>query len=58
MAVSLIIEEDRGTFAKRERRHNGYYGGDFSTLPYIGPAGLSSTRTRPRTPTSSPTRIG
>lgn len=33
MALSPIIEEDRGTFAKRERRHNGYYGGDFSRLP-------------------------
>ncbi len=42
MALSLIVEEEHGTFSKRERRHNGYYGGDFSTLPFpttpIGPA--------------------
>ena len=50
MALSLIIEEDRGTFAKRERRHNGYYGGDFSKLPYP---------TRPQTPSeaSGPQRL-
>lgn len=36
MAHSLILEEDRGTFATWQRRHNGYYGYygcDFSTLP-------------------------
>ena len=39
MALSLIVEEERGTFNKRARRHNGYYGGDFGTLPL--PAGPS-----------------
>ena len=40
MTTSLIIEEDRGTFARRERRHNGYYGGDFSSLPLRSPLDL------------------
>jgi hypothetical protein len=40
MTTSLIIEEDRGTFARRERRHNGYYGGDFSSMPLRSPLDL------------------
>jgi hypothetical protein len=40
MATSLIIEDDRGTFTGRERRHNGYYGGDFSSLPVLSPRDL------------------
>ena len=40
MTTSLIIEEDRGTYTRRERRHNGYYGGDFSSLPVLSPREL------------------
>jgi hypothetical protein len=54
MAHSMIIEEDRGTFAKRARRHNGYYGGDFSTLPYPSPPAFTSPPARPRRPSGSP----
>jgi hypothetical protein len=35
MAASRILEEDSGTYtARRERAHNGYYGGDFSGQPF------------------------
>lgn len=40
MTTSLIIEEDRGTYVRHERRHNGYYGGDFSSLPVRSPLDL------------------
>jgi len=44
MTTSLTIEEDRGTFTRRERRHNGYYGGDFSSLPLRSPLDLLDER--------------
>lgn len=33
MAASILIEEERGTFIRPPRRHNGYYAGDFSVYP-------------------------
>ncbi len=49
MTTSLIIEEDRGTYTRCERRHNGYWGGDSSSHPVYSPRDLlaqlgSSTR--------------
>ena len=40
MTTSLIIEEDRGTYTRRARRHNGYFGGDFSAQPVLSPLDL------------------
>lgn len=45
MAASLVLEEEHGTFDRKPRRHNGYFGGDFSTTPYAGPARPSSSET-------------
>ncbi len=54
MAISLVIEEDRGTFSKRPRRHNGYYGGDFGKLPCPSPATISASPNRPNGPQGRP----
>ena len=33
MTEMFTIEEDRGTFTRSPRRHDGYYAGDFSHNP-------------------------
>jgi hypothetical protein len=36
--MSHIVEEESGTFvARRDHAHNGYYAGDFSTVPFTAP---------------------
>jgi hypothetical protein len=36
--MSHIVEEESGTFVPRpEHPHNGYYAGDFSTVPFQQP---------------------
>lgn len=38
MAASIPVEEESGTYTGRQRRHNGYYAGDFSQLREQGSA--------------------
>jgi hypothetical protein len=33
MAASIVIEEERGTYDRTLHPHNGYYAGDFRTVP-------------------------
>jgi hypothetical protein len=36
--MSHIVEEEIGTYVPRSRHaHNGYYAGDFSTVPFTAP---------------------
>ena len=36
--MSYTIEEERGTFVSgKQHSHNGYYAGDFSTVPFHAP---------------------
>jgi hypothetical protein len=36
--MSHIVEEESGTFVARpQHAHNGYYAGDFSTVPFREP---------------------
>ena len=36
--MTLIVEEERGTYvARSQHAHNGYYAGDFSTVPFQPP---------------------
>lgn len=44
MAASLALEEEQGTYAGFQRRHNGYYAGDFSA------GGNATDGTAPRQP--------
>ncbi len=37
MARSLIIEEETGTCRGSVHPHNGYYAGDFSSVPFREP---------------------
>jgi hypothetical protein len=46
--MSFTIEEERGTFTRRSREHNGYYAGDFSQVPMPTPRQLvAMTQLRP-----------
>ena len=46
--MSFTIEEERGTFTRQTRAHNGYYAGDFSQVPMPTPRQLSAmTQLRP-----------
>jgi hypothetical protein len=47
MSGTCIIEEESGTFHERRHRHDGYYAGDFSDVPFQSLAmntGWSTTR--------------
>jgi hypothetical protein len=35
--MDRIIEEESGTYTSRRHPHNGYYAGDFSTVPFRQP---------------------
>jgi hypothetical protein len=36
--MSHIVEEESGTFVpRRQHTHNGYYAGDFSSVPFRAP---------------------
>jgi len=37
MARGLVIEEESGTCTGRMHPHNGYYAGDFSSVPFKQP---------------------
>ena len=41
MSKTLTIEEESGTFSRTWHPHNGYYAGDFSTVPMPLPGGVS-----------------
>lgn len=48
--MSHIIEEETGTYTRRQHRHNGYYAGDFSRNPIATPQQLAAiARMRPLT---------
>lgn len=38
----FIVEEEQGTFTGPDRRHNGYYAGDFSGVPMATPRQLAA----------------
>jgi hypothetical protein len=45
MAASITIEEESGTFTGRVHPHNGYYAGDFTSLPHVAPSTWSASIT-------------
>jgi hypothetical protein len=51
--MSHIVEEESGTFIpRRDHAHNGYYAGDFSTVPFTAPNAqlLLTMRANPSSP--------
>jgi hypothetical protein len=54
--MNRIIEAESGTYTPpKVRRHNGYYGGDFSAVPFKEPD-LRALLTLTRVPTGQPSR--